>query len=66
MQPGRIDKNVLHRALGPHAKYLIARRLRLAGRDTQFLAQQMIQQRRLADIRSTHDGNDPATHISHL
>ena len=66
MQPRRVDKNILHGVVGPDPQNLIPRRLGLAGRDTQFLAQQMIQQRRLANVRPTHDGNHAAPCISHL
>ena len=50
MQPGRIDEGDLHAGTIEHAEHAMARGLRPRGDDGEFLADERIEQRRLADV----------------
>src|SRR5690606_1176933 len=61
MQAGGIDIDDLDVALGLDAEHAVARGLRLARGDADLLPEQVIEQRRLADIGTPDQGDITAT-----
>ncbi len=57
LEAGRIDEYELVIAFGEHARHAMARGLWLARNDADLLPDQAVQQGRLADIRTTDDGD---------
>ena len=56
----RVDKHILSRAERAHARDTVARGLRLARGDADFLAHQGIEQRRFAHVGLAHNGDQAA------
>ncbi len=59
--PRRVDEHGLIRAAIQHAEHALARRVRLVGDDAELLADERVQQRRFADVRSADDRDEAAT-----
>ena len=57
-QPGRVEDDHLHVVGGVDADDAVARRLRLGAGDAQLLADDAVEQRRLAGVRLSDDGDD--------
>ena len=57
MDTRRIEKNHLGIGTGQDAKQAVAGRLRLWGNNGDFLAQQLVDQRRFAHVRPPDHGN---------
>src|SRR5690606_22077797 len=57
LKAGRVDENELGVGARQNAEQAMSRRLRLARGDTEFLADQRVEQGRLAHIGAPDDGN---------
>ena len=60
LEARRVDEHELGLVDGAHAGDAVARGLRLVGGDADLLADQRVQQRRLADVRPADDRHEPA------
>ena len=57
--PGRVDEHDLHVGPREHPPYLRPRRLRLVGDDRDLRAEDVVEQRRLPDVRTPDQGHEP-------
>ncbi len=63
VQAGRVDEDNLLVLAGTDGEYPVPRRLWLCGDDTHLPAQHRIDQRRFADVRPAHDGDETAAKL---
>ena len=65
-QAGRVDEHDLRLALGQDAAHGRAGRLRLAGDDRDLLADERVDERRLAGVGRADEGDEPASRLAHV